>query len=170
MAAYAAWMTVLLVAYYALPGFRAGVWGVLALSGVTAIVAGVVLNRPASRAPWLLLAAANLCFAVGQQSFLILTEIRHQVIAFPSFVDLFYLASYPLYAIGLLIFIRRRSAGHDWRSLLDALAMLARLLAPGTWRSRSLQLLTAGSLGLLASDVAFGATQLYGSWHVGTSA
>ena len=48
--------------------------------------------------------------------------------------------------------------------------MLARLLAPGTWRSRSLQLLTAGSLGLLASDVAFGATQLYGSWHVGTPA
>ncbi len=213
MAAYAAWMTLLLVAYYALPGFRVGVWGVLALSGVTAIVAGVVLNRPASRAPWLLLAAANLCFAAGQQSFLVLTEIRHQVIAFPSFVDLFYLASYPLYAIGLLIFIRRRSAGHDRRSLLDALtltvglallswvflilpyvnnatlswqqkavaiayplgdvlvlAMLARLLAPGTWRSRSLQLLTAGSLGLLASDVAFGATQLYGSWHVGTPA
>ena len=213
MAAYAAWMTLLLVAYYALPGFRAGVWGVLALSGVTAIVAGVVLNRPASRAPWLLLAAANLCFAVGQLSFLVLTEIRHQVIAFPSFVDLFYLASYPLYAIGLLIFIRRRSAGHDRRSLLDALtltvglallswvflilpyvnnttlswqqkavaiayplgdvlvlAMLARLLAPGTWRARSLQLLTAGSLGLLASDVVFGATQLYGSWRVGTPA
>jgi diguanylate cyclase (GGDEF)-like protein/PAS domain S-box-containing protein len=213
MAAYAAWMTLLLVAYYVLPGFRVGAWGVLALSGVTAIVAGVVLNRPASRAPWLLLAAANLCFAAGQQSFLVLTEIRHQVIAFPSFVDLFYLASYPLYAIGLLIFIRRRSAGHDRRSLLDALtltvglallswvflilpyinnatlswqqkavaiayplgdvlvlAMLARLLAPGTWRSRSLQLLTAGSLGLLASDVAFGATQLYGSWHVGTPA
>ena len=206
-------MTLLLVAYYALPGLRVGAWGLLALSGVAAIVAGVVLNRPASRVPWLLLAAANLSFAVGQLSFLVLTEIRHEVIAFPSFVDLFYLASYPLYAIGLLIFIQRRSAGHDRRSLLDALtltvglallswvflilpyvndaelswqqkavaiayplgdvlvlAMLARLLAPGTWRARSLQLLTAGSLGLLASDVAFGATQLYGSWRVGTAA
>jgi diguanylate cyclase (GGDEF)-like protein/PAS domain S-box-containing protein len=111
----------------------------------------------------------------------------------------------------LLIFIRRRSAGHDRRSLLDALtltvglallswvflivpyvnnasltwlqravaiayplgdvlvlAMLARLLAPGTWRSRSLQLLTLGSVGLLASDAAFGATQLYGTFRVGT--
>ncbi len=213
MAAYAAWMTLLLVAYYALPGLRAGVWGLLALSGVAAIVAGVVLNRPASRAPWLLLAAANLSFAVGQQSFLVLTEVRHEIVSFPSFVDLFYLASYPLYAIGLLIFIRRRSAGHDRRSLLDALtltvglallswvflilpyvnnttlswqqkavaiayplgdvlvlAMLARLLAPGTWRARSLQLLTVGSLGLLASDVAFGAIQLYGSFRIGTVA
>ena len=95
----------------------------LALSGVAAIVAGVVLNRPACRVPWLLLAAANLSFAVGQQSFLVFTEIRHEVIAFPSFVDLFYLASYPLYAIGLLIFIQRRSAGHDRRSLLDALTL-----------------------------------------------
>lgn len=211
MAAYAAWMTVLLVVYYALPGIRVAVWGVLALSGVAAMVAGVILNRPSSRAPWLLLAAANLSFAVGQQSFLVLTEVRHQVVAFPSFMDLFYLATYPLYAIGLLIFIRRRSAGHDRRSLLDALtltvglallswvflilpyvnnatltwqqkavaiayplgdvlvlAMLARLLAPGMWRARSLQLLTVGSLGLLGSDVAFGLIQLYSSFHLGT--
>ena len=211
LAAYTAWMTLLVVGYYALPGLRVGLWGVLALSGVAAIVAGVILNRPASRAPWLLLAAANLSFAVGQQSFLILTQVRHEIVAFPSFVDLFYLITYPLYAIGLLIFIRRRSAGHDRRSLLDALtltvglallswvflilpyvnnatltwlqkavavayplgdvlvlAMLARLLAPGTWRARSLQLLTLGSLGLLGSDVAFGLAQLYGSYHLGT--
>ncbi len=211
MAAYTAWMTLLVVGYYALPGLRVGLWGVLALSGVSAIVAGVILNRPASRVPWLLLAAANLSFAVGQQSFLVLTQVRHETVAFPSFVDLFYLVTYPLYAIGLLIFIRRRSAGYDRRSLLDALiltvglallswvflivpyvnnasltwlqkvvaiayplgdvlvlAMLARLLAPGTWRARSLQLLTLGSLGLLGSDVAFGVAQLYGSFHIGT--
>ncbi|MGD0926811.1 MAG: bifunctional diguanylate cyclase/phosphodiesterase [Streptosporangiaceae bacterium] len=211
MAAYTAWMTLLVVAYYALPALRVGVWGVLALSGVAAIAAGVILNRPARRAPWLLLAAANLSFAVGQQSFLVLTQVRHETVPFPSFVDLFYLASYPLYAIGLLIFIRRRSAGQDRRSLLDALtltvglallswvflilpyvnnatltwqqkavaiayplgdvlvlAMLARLLAPGTWRARSLQLLTLGSLGLLASDVAFGLAQLHGSFPLGT--
>jgi len=211
MAAYAAWMTLLLLAYYTLPGIRVVVWGVLALSGVAAIGAGVILNRPARRAPWLLLTAANLSFAVGQLSFLVLTQVRHQAVPFPSLVDLFYLATYPLYAVGLLIFIRRRSARHDRRSLLDALtltvglallswvflilpyvnnasltwlqkavaiayplgdvlvlAMLARLLAPGTWRSRSLQLLTLGSVGLLASDAAFGAFQLYGTFHIGT--
>ena len=211
MAAYAAWMTLLVLAYYALPGIRVAVWGVLALSGVAAIGVGVILNRPTRRAPWLLLAAANLSFAVGQLSFLVVTQVRHEAVPFPSLDDLFYLATYPLYAVGLLIFIRRRSAGYDRRSLLDALtltvglallswvflivpyvnnasltwlqkavaiayplgdvlvlAMLARLLAPGAWRSRALQLLTLGSVGLLASDVAFGAIQLYGTFRVGT--
>ena len=211
MAAYAAWMTLLVLAYYTLPGIRVAVWGVLALSGVAAIGVGVILNRPTRRAPWLLLAAANLSFAVGQLSFLVVTQVRHQAVPFPSLDDLFCLATYPLYAVGLLIFIRRRSAGYDRRSLLDALtltvglallswvflivpyvnnasltwlqkavaiayplgdvlvlAMLARLLAPGAWRSRALQLLTLGSVGLLASDVAFGAIQLYGTFRVGT--
>jgi diguanylate cyclase (GGDEF)-like protein/PAS domain S-box-containing protein len=178
---------------------------------VAAIGVGVILNRPTRRAPWLLLAAANLSFAVGQLSFLVVTQVRHEAVPFPSLDDLFYLATYPLYAVGLLIFIRRRSAGYDRRSLLDALtltvglallswvflivpyvnnasltwlqkavaiayplgdvlvlAMLARLLAPGAWRSRALQLLTLGSVGLLASDVAFGAIQLYGTFRVGT--
>ena len=38
------------------------------------------------------------------------------------------------------------------------LAMLARFLAAGAWRTRSVQLLTIGSVGLLASDVSFGAS------------
>ena len=89
MAVYAAWMTLLVVAYYALPGLRVVVWGVLVLSGVAGIVAGVILNRPAQRAPWMLLAAANLSFAVGQLSFLFLTQIRHQAVPFPSLVGSF---------------------------------------------------------------------------------
>ncbi len=49
------------------------------------------------------------------------------------------------------------------------LAMLARFLAAGAWRTRSVQLLTLGSLGLLASDVSFGLLQLYSSFHPGTA-
>ncbi len=212
MAVYAAWMTLLACGYFLLPGSRAVCWGLLVLSGVLAIVAGVIINRPAAPAAWLLLAAANLSFAIGQTSFLVIIGIRHESLPFPSPVDAFYLGTYPIYAAGLLIFIRRRGAGHDRRSLLDALtvtvslallswlylilpyvhnpalswqqkavsiaypigdvlvlAMLARLLLPGTWRTRSLQLLTLGTLGLLASDVSFGLLQLYGSFHVGTA-
>ena len=44
--------------YYGLRGLRIETWGLISLSGVTAIVAGMVLNRPARKAPWLLLAAA----------------------------------------------------------------------------------------------------------------
>jgi hypothetical protein len=178
-----------------------------------AIVAGVIINRPAAPVAWLLFAAANLSFAIGQLSFLVITQVRHESLAFPSVVDAFYLVTYPIYAIGLLIFIRRRSTGHDRRSLVDALtvtvsltmlswlylilpyvhnpalswpqkavsiaypigdvlvlAILARLLAPGGWRTRSLQLLTIGTFGLLASDVAFGLLQLYSSFRQGTAA
>ncbi|MER5963630.1 aminotransferase class I/II-fold pyridoxal phosphate-dependent enzyme [Streptomyces sp. NPDC002057] len=48
------------------------------------------------------------------------------------------------------------------------LAMLARLLVPGGLRSRSVQLLTLGTCGILASDVIYGTLQLNGTWQVGT--
>jgi diguanylate cyclase (GGDEF)-like protein/PAS domain S-box-containing protein len=208
---YAIWMTLLLVVYYAVPGLRAESWGLLGLSGVLAIVAGVVINRPARVLPWLLLAAANLSFVAGQVSFLVLTGVMRVYVPFPSFADVLYLATYPLYAAGLFIFIRWRTAGTDRRSLIDALtltvglallswlylilpnahnaslssmqkcfaiayplgdvlvlAMLARLLAPGLTRTRSVQLLTIGSIGMLASDVSYGLIQLHGTFQNAT--
>ncbi len=213
MPGYAIWMTLLIITYYALPGVRLVTWTALGFSGVLAIVVGVVINRPARMRPWLLLAAANLSFAVGQLIFLVFTDILKESVPFPSIADVFYLATYPLYAAGLLIFIRWRSSGRDRRSLLDALtlscgvallswvylivpyvhnpgltslqkavsvayplgdllviAMLVRLLAPGSGRTRSVQLLTLGTVGLLVSDVSFGLIQLYGGpFHTGTA-
>ncbi len=48
------------------------------------------------------------------------------------------------------------------------LAMIARLLAPGTARARCVQFLTLGTVGMLASDVSFGLIQLHGLFHNGT--
>ena len=48
------------------------------------------------------------------------------------------------------------------------LAMLARLLAPGAGRTRTVEFLTLGVLGVLASDVAYGLIQLHGTFHNGT--
>jgi diguanylate cyclase (GGDEF)-like protein/PAS domain S-box-containing protein len=210
---YATWMTLLVIAYYWLPGLRAETWGMLGLSGVLAIVAGAVINRPARRLPWFLLAAANLSFVAGQVSFLVLTELLKTNVPFPSFADGLYLATYPLYAAGVFIFIRWRTIGSDGRSLIDALtltvglallawiylilpyvhnpalswvqkcfsiayplgdvlvlAMLARLLAPGSARTRSLHLLTFGTIGMLVSDACYGLIQLHGTFHTGTVA
>ena len=207
---YAVWMTLLIALYFWLPGLRVETWGLIGLSGVIAIVAGVIINRPSRKAPWLLLALAQTSFAAGQVSFLVAQAMGTRL-PFPSFADLLYLLTYPLYAAGLLIFIRWRTPDRDRRSLIDALtltaglallswiylvlpyvhnpglswlqkcvaiayplgdvlvlAMIARLLAPGTARARCVQLLTLGVLGLLVSDVSFGLLQLNGSFHNGT--
>jgi hypothetical protein len=211
LAGYVSWMALLIAVYFAVPGLHAEVWGLLGLSSVLAIVAGVVVNRPARALPWLLLAAANLSFAAGQLSFLVLTEVMRVTVPFPSFADILYLSTYPLYAVGVFIFIRWRTAGSDRRSLIDALtitaglallswiyivlpnvhnlslswvqkcfamayplgdvlvlAMLTRLLAPGGIKARSVQLLTVGTIGMLASDVSYGLIQLHGTFRSGT--
>ena len=208
---YFVWLTLLAATYYGRPGLQVETGGLFDLSGGLAIVAGVVINRPARKSPWLLLAAANLTFAVGQISFLVLTEILKAKVPFPSIADAFYLATYPLYAAGMLIFIWSRSPDRDRRSLIDALtltvglallswiylilpyvhnpglswlqksvaiayplgdvlvlAMIARLIVPGAVRSRSVQLLTLGTVGLLASDVSFGLEQLHGTFRSGS--
>ncbi|MER6616412.1 aminotransferase class I/II-fold pyridoxal phosphate-dependent enzyme [Streptomyces xantholiticus] len=48
------------------------------------------------------------------------------------------------------------------------LTMLTRLLASGVAITRSMQLLTLGTLGILVSDVLYGLLQLKGTWQVGT--
>jgi len=210
LGAYAAWVVVLIVVYYQVSGLRAEAWGLIGLSGVLAILAGLRLNRPAHKAPWLLLAAGLLSFAAGQLSFLIAAQLR-VVLPFPSFADVLYLAEYPLAAAGLLIFVYCRTPDGDRRSLIDALtltvglamlswtflirpyvhnpalsglqkgvaiayplgdvlmlALLARLLAPGSGRTRCVQLLTLGAVACLVSDVAFGVMQLHGTFHNGS--
>jgi diguanylate cyclase (GGDEF)-like protein/PAS domain S-box-containing protein len=210
LAGYVAWMALLVAAYFQVPGLHVETWALIGLSGVGAIVAGVVINRPARKAPWLLLAVANLSFIAGQTSFLVMTKLKVQV-PFPSFADGLYLLEYPLYAAGVFLFIRWRSPNRDRRSLIDALtltvglallswlylilpyasnpeltwlqkcvaiayplgdvlvlAMIARLLAPGTVRGRSVMLLTLGTIGVLASDVSYGLIQLHGVFRSGT--
>jgi diguanylate cyclase (GGDEF)-like protein/PAS domain S-box-containing protein len=210
LSGYAGWVALLIAIYYGVGNLRIIAWTLISLSGIAAIVAGLVLNRPARKAPWILLAAALTCFAAGQLSFLLAAHLK-VALPFPSFADVLYLSMYPLIAAGLLIFIYWRSPGGDLRSLIDALtltaglgllswtfliqpyvnnpmltglqktvaiayplgdvlmlALLARLLAPGTGRARSVQLLTVGVVGGLVSDTAYGAIQLHGTFRNGT--
>ena len=210
LSGYAVWVALLIAIYYGVGNLRIEAWALISLSGVAAIVAGLILNRPARKAPWILLATALTCFAAGQLSFLIATHLK-VALPFPSFADVLYLSCYPLIAAGLLMFIYWRTPDGDLRSLIDALtltvglallswtflirpyvnnpaltglqktvaiayplgdvlmlALLARLLAPGTARARSVQLLTAGIVACLVSDTAYGAIQLYGTFRNGT--
>ncbi len=109
---YSAWVAVLVLVYYAVPAARTESWGLLCLSGVSGIIAGLALNRPARKLPWVLLAAALTCFGAGQMSFLV-AEQMGTALPFPSFADAFYLSCYPLAAAGLLGFVAARSPHGD---------------------------------------------------------
>ncbi|MFF7992170.1 putative bifunctional diguanylate cyclase/phosphodiesterase [Kitasatospora xanthocidica] len=211
MVYYLLWMVLFTGIYYANPSQRIIWWTGIGLGGVAAIVLGVRLNRPAHAGFWYLLALANLSFTAGEVVQAVQLDILHLPNPFPSVADGFYLAEYVLYAIGVLGFIRWRTARQDRAVLLDALiptiglallawiylilpytrspdltwfqravsigyplgdvvvlALLLRLLTPRGGKSRSLQLLTVGTLGLLVSDVLYALIQLHGTWRIGT--
>src|ERR1700691_4205593 len=180
---YVAVMALLVAAHYALAGSRTWTADGTDAVSVAAVLAGAAVNRPARRAPWLLLAAANLA-ALGHAGAVSVLK-------------------YPLVIAALLVFIRSREGGRDLRESGDALVpavgrallawfllvtpgapqppltwqlrltsvvylagdmlvvvLLARLLAPGTLRGLSAALLTLGTIGKVASDVAYVAFDL----------
>jgi two-component system cell cycle response regulator len=97
----------------------------IVVSTVTAIavLVGVLINKPASRFPWLVLAAAQSMYSIGDTLYFVL----HTVLGredYPDLADLFYLAQYPLICWALVIFVRRRTPGRDRIALIDA-AVLA---------------------------------------------
>jgi len=128
LAGYAVWMALLVVAHYTLTGQRTATGALIEVSGVAAMVAGVALNRPARRTPWLLLAAANLTGAAGEVAARVYVMVTHAPLPFPSFADAIFLAAYPLYVAGLALFIRSRSTGRDARSMIDALVLMVGLI------------------------------------------
>ena len=110
----------LTIAYYTLPGSRVELWTPMVLLTVVAMVTGVRIHRPAHPAGWYLLAAATFCFILGDATYLVLTEVLDVENPYPSAADVFYLLTYPLFAGGLLLLIRRRARTRDWGGMLDA--------------------------------------------------
>ncbi|WP_195911163.1 EAL domain-containing protein [Streptomyces kaniharaensis] len=122
MLGFTAGMVTLIAVYYAYPDQRMIFVGI-GLAGVAGIIRGIIRNRPAHPLPWVLLAAANLTFTAGEAAQIILIQYLHESNPFPSASDAFYLATYPLYAAGLLGFVKWRTARRDRASLIDALTL-----------------------------------------------
>ena len=95
---------------------------------VVAIVVGVRRNGEAWRRPWLILAASQLLFAVGDAAFTTYGQLAPDAETYGA--DVGYLAGYPLFAASLLLFVGRRAAGRCWPSLLDAAIVTVGLAAP----------------------------------------
>jgi signal transduction histidine kinase len=107
----------LTVAYFAVPRGAAqnDLNEVIGIGSALAIVLGVRLNRPSFPLPWLLFAAGNLCFAVGDVVFNQLSNPPT-----PSAADWFYLAGYPVLAAGLLLLLVRGGGHHRIAALGEA--------------------------------------------------
>ncbi|MGH9273968.1 MAG: putative bifunctional diguanylate cyclase/phosphodiesterase, partial [Acidimicrobiales bacterium] len=95
-------------------------WPLIGWSSVIAIVAGVRMHRPDGRGAWFLLAGGVATFIVGDDLYSFRNVVQHSEAMFPSYVDIVYLAMYPLLIAGLSLLIRRRTPGRDRASLLDA--------------------------------------------------
>ncbi|HEY5159549.1 MAG TPA: phosphodiesterase [Gaiellaceae bacterium] len=95
------------------------------LIGVSAVVAiglGVYFYRPRAASAWLLLAAGQLAFVVGDLLFAYQEYVAHTS-PFPSIADVTYLSGYPLFWAGLALLIRARAPRRNWTAFIDAAAI-----------------------------------------------
>jgi diguanylate cyclase (GGDEF)-like protein/PAS domain S-box-containing protein len=123
LAGYAVLMALLVAVHYAVPEGRAVTAALVSLSAVAAVMAGVVLNGPAQRAPWLLLAAANLMVALGELTGAVQGAVTHAALPFPSLADAVFLLEYPFLVAALALFIQAQTIERDLRSVVDALIL-----------------------------------------------
>ena len=107
----------LTVAYFVVPRGAAqnDINEVIGIASALAIVLGVRLNRPSFPLPWLLFAAGNLLFALGDVVF---NQLDNPPT--PSAADWFYLAGYPLLAAGLVLLLIRGGGHHRIAALGEA--------------------------------------------------
>jgi diguanylate cyclase (GGDEF)-like protein/PAS domain S-box-containing protein len=95
----------------------------LGLSGVVAIVVGIVMHKPRARAAWWLFAAGQFLFFSGDLYTYSYPKLTGADVEFPSIGDGLYLAVYPVLIAGLFLLIRRRNPRPDRSALIDALIL-----------------------------------------------
>ena len=112
----------LTVAYFALPADTAKlvIWPMIGCSSAIAIIIGVRRNHPSARSAWYLLAAGVTGLNIGDNLSSFQNFVRHNEGPLPSYIDIAYLAMYPLVIGGLVILVRRRSTGRERSIVIDA--------------------------------------------------
>ena len=111
----------LMVVYFLLPTDAAKlvIWPILGVGSVIAILVGVKLNHPSARSAWLLIAAEVASLNIGDDLSSVRAFVQHNDAPFP-FVDIAYVAMYPLLVCGLAILVQRRTSGRDRSTVVDA--------------------------------------------------
>jgi hypothetical protein len=100
---------------------------ILASAGVCA--AGARRHTRDARA-WACIAAALLCIGLGEVVWGLLYENTNTAIPYPNPADAFDLASYPLFAAGLILIVRRRVPSIELHRWLDGLVIILVVATP----------------------------------------
>jgi diguanylate cyclase (GGDEF)-like protein/PAS domain S-box-containing protein len=118
--------------YVFVPPFKGSgpLMNVIGLSPVVAILVGIRVHKPASRKPWLLLAAGSALFWLGDLYTYSYPHLLGADVPFPSPGDALYVLMYPVMMAGLLLLVRRRNAGTDRNGLIDGLILTVGLSLP----------------------------------------
>jgi diguanylate cyclase (GGDEF)-like protein/PAS domain S-box-containing protein len=153
-AAYLAFGAVLCAFYLWVPPFQGSgpLMNLIGLSPVLAILIGIRRHRPASRLPWLLLAAGSALFWLGDLYTYSYPHLLGAEVPFPSLGDALYVAMYPVMMAGLLLLVRRRNAGSDRSGLIDGLILTVGLSLPA-WIALMAPYLHQDDLSLLGKIV-----------------
>jgi diguanylate cyclase (GGDEF)-like protein/PAS domain S-box-containing protein len=86
-----------------------------------ALALGLRIYRPHDRRPWMVLAAAQGAFLVADVLWYSIALTNPSALDGPTLADAFYLAGYPLMALGLLMFIRARQPHYRATAAIDAI-------------------------------------------------
>jgi len=90
--------------YFVLPGPTGQdvLYALLGSLSVVCVLIGVRLHRPVERLGWYLVAAAGLCFTLGDDIWSYYNVVLHAGVPFPSVADALYLLGYPFLFAGVL--------------------------------------------------------------------
>ncbi|MBX6748589.1 MAG: EAL domain-containing protein [Micromonosporaceae bacterium] len=115
------WIAILAAVSLTVPAAHTVAWGLLGLSSVVAMIAGILRHRPRHRGPWFLLVGAVACLALGD----VVAEVllSRGGTPFPSVADVSYMIMYLLIAAGMLGLYRVGVVRRDVEAVLDALTL-----------------------------------------------
>lgn len=99
--------------------WRDGLYLVVGVGSAVAIGVGIRRHRPVRTLPWWLMAAGLLTWSVGDLVYTWYERFTAEP-PFPSVADAFYLAAYPLLAMGFALLIRGLRSGRDHDGLVDS--------------------------------------------------
>ena len=120
-----------LAGYYA-SGQKVLIFHLIGGSAAVGILVGVAIHRPKHRLPWVLFALGQVLFVAGDVLSYNYQKFFGTELPYPAISDAFYLAVYPCLVTGILLIVRRRSAGRDRGGLIDS-AMVAIGIGVVSW-------------------------------------